>query len=210
MARLPGIVCVALAVILSGCGDTRTRPPSTSDAGSDTGVGGCDSATGNPFEGAVSFDDECVAALDPAGLPAGPAPCRAPALVTITRVIDGDTVYANDGDTLSSAVRLIGVDTPEITGTPECYGDEATAFTEQLVGHRAWLTFDATCVDDFDRLLAYLYVGPGPQDFWERQLLRRGLGRLLIISPNDSQRMILGQDEFIARRDSVGLWGACR
>ena len=50
----------------------------------------------------------------------------------VKRVIDGDTIQLSNGE----QVRLIGVDTPEIKHPKkpvECFGKEASAFTEKTV-----------------------------------------------------------------------------
>jgi endonuclease YncB( thermonuclease family) len=83
----------------------------------------------------------------PRALAQPPATSRRPSpgqlvLVTVQRVIDGDTLQLDTGAT----VRLIGVDTPE-TKDPrkpvQYFGKEATAFTQRLVeGKRVRLAYD--------------------------------------------------------------------
>jgi len=202
---------LAVALASGGCGDDRAPPPEDGGPGD---AGGYDPELGNLFEGRPLLDDDRVMAMEPAELPAGDRPCRAPVLVRVTRVVDGDTVIvAGISEPLNEHVRLIGVDTPEVAhdGMPaDCYGEESAAFTEQLVGHVVWLTFDATCRDRFDRLLAYLHVGPGSRDLWERQQLRRGLATVLLIGDNRALEEVLRQDEYTADREERGLWAACR
>jgi len=59
-------------------------------------------------------------------------------------------------------VRLIGVDTPETVDPDEeiePYGPEASTFaTSELTGERVDLEFGQEKFDDYDRLLAYVYV----------------------------------------------------
>ena len=133
----------------------------------------------------------------------------------MTRVIDGDTVFANGvSETFSERIRLIGVDTPELNSTttmiPDCYALEAETFTDNLQSHLVWLTFDRDCLDPYDRYLAYVWVGPGAQDLWQRQLLRRGFAVQLTIAPDDAFEDELAQDEYDAMTSSIGLWAACR
>lgn len=188
------------------------------DGGTDVGPGpvdaGYDPDTGNSFDDPVVLDDDRIFDMDPDPLVAEPAACRDPILVRVTRVIDGDTVQVSGiSASLNGRVRLIGVDTPEIAhdGMPgDCYGAEAADFTGALEGHVVWLTFDRECTDRYDRLLAYVWVGPGPQDLWERQLLRRGFGWQTTFWPNDAHEDVLQQDELLAERDGAGLWSVCR
>lgn len=200
--------CVVLALALSGC---PHQEPVV-----DAYVPQVDSGPPDPsFEGPVPFDDAATMALDPTTLPAGSSPCRAPLLARVTRDVDGDTIHV-DGvsePTGDLDIRFIGVNAPEIahgTGTvAECYGDEATTFTTQLVGHLVWLTFDAECLDVYGRTLAYVSYGAAPEQMWERQLLRRGFARTLAIAPNTSYRPLFESDQSIAQNEHMGLWSAC-
>lgn len=205
-----------LAVLTVGC----PRPAPGADAGTDAGVGptdggGYDPVLGNGFDGPLLLDDDRVARIDGSGLRAGTSPCHEPVRGRVYHVSDGDTFdfTAADGS-LDSKVRIIGIDTPEINHPPDttptqCYGDEATQFTRQLLDHQVWLTFDRDCRDDFGRLLAYVHIGAGANDFFERQLLRRGFARVLTVAPNSQYRSLFEADESTAMSENVGLWGAC-
>lgn len=180
-----------------------------------------DPELGNLFEGPLVLSDQRVLEMRGAQLPATPAPCDEPQLVVITNIVDGDTVDAvrvSDGQ--DRRLRLIGVDTPETPKldagsgeiTPgECYGDEAYAFTELLRGRHVWITYDAECQDSTPQMrdLVYLWVGPGPGDMWNRQLVRRGLADTLTIEPNSSFAPLLEQDRAVASSEGSGLWSAC-
>lgn len=206
------VTALTLVCVLLGC-----RGPVAHDGGTDAGAqvdSGYDPNSGNPFEGPIVLDDARVSALDPSRLPAGGAPCLPPHMGRVTHVADGDTLVVEGTmpEVFRFNVRMIGVDTPEIShdGSPaECFGDDATAFTRQLDDHLVWLTFDAECRDRFDRHLAYVHVGAGAGDMWERQLLARGLGEVLTIAPNDSYATAFGRDEASAQAAGAGLWGAC-
>jgi micrococcal nuclease len=221
--RLRHVSCLALAApFLAACGDDGVRGDAGAvDSGGDAdgGAGGdsgppYDPTVGNSFDGPLDLDDSRVTMMAPMGLPASASPCREPILGRVRFVTDGDTISVNGiSEPLSESVRLIGVDSPEIAhdGTAaDCYGPEAAEFTGQLRNHIVWLTFDAECVDRFGRLLAYVWVGEGPQDMWERQMLRRGFGTQLTISPNTAHSDTLRQDELAAQREGTGLWSACR
>src|SRR5438477_10154246 len=63
--------------------------------------------------------------------------------VTVTHVVDGDTLLARFADGRVEKVRLLGVDTPEVVDPRkpvQCFGPEASAFTKaQLTGRRVVL-----------------------------------------------------------------------
>ena len=78
--------------------------------------------------------------------------------VTVTRVVDGDTVEVSPAVGGKEDVRLIGVDTPETVDPNEDvqpYGPQASRFTtRKLEGERVTLEFDQDREDRFDRLLS--------------------------------------------------------
>lgn len=207
-------LAVVVALVLSGCPRQigHDAGPMSPDAGQRVDSG-YHPGPGNAFEGPISLDDERVRSLDPTLLRAGSSPCREPVLARVYSIADGDTFDARGEDVvLDARVRIIGVDTPEVahSGTPaDCYGDQASAFTAQLQGRLVWLTFDNTCFDIYDRLLAYVHVGPGEGDLWERQLLRRGLATVLTVGDNRAYSSMFEADEASASSAGAGLWSAC-
>lgn len=123
----------------------------------------------------------------------------------VSRIIDGDTVELETGET----IRYLMVNTPETTnGKDECFGQNAVTFNTDLVLDRqVTLEYDVECEDRFDRTLAYVFVDG--QEI-NRLLVERGFGCVLHISPNGDDRA----DEFEALEDDAkaagrGLWGAC-
>src|SRR4051794_8948086 len=109
----------------------------------------------------------------------------------VTYVIDGDTVVvrmASGGDEVH--VRLIGIDTPEIShdGRPsDCYGRRASEITRDLALDRdVELQPGRERYDRYGRTLAYVRIVGGPDDL-ERVLLTRGAARTLTIPPNDDR-----------------------
>jgi len=131
------------------------------------------------------------------------------ATVTVTRVVDGDTVEVDlEGET--EDVRYIGVDTPETVkpGAPvDCFGPQASAFNHHLVeGRQVRLVFGVERRDVYGRLLAYVHLG---DRFVNAILLKRGLARTLTIPPNDRYAGRFKRLEIAASRAGRGLWGAC-
>lgn len=127
----------------------------------------------------------------------------------VTGVVDGDTIHVDLGG-VDTTIRLIGIDTPEKDGPYtdlECYGEEATRFTEDLLeGEDVALEFDVEPTDRFDRTLAYVWVRG---DLANEEILRAGAGVLLAIPPNVTYVERLKDAQRDARDAGRGLWGAC-
>ena len=130
-------------------------------------------------------------------------------VVPVADIVDGDTIEVLIDGT-EEDVRYIGVDTPESVkpGAPvECFGPEASAFNERLVGgERVGLVFDAERRDDYGRLLAYVYRG---ETFVNAELVRRGYATTLTIAPNDGYAGLFDRLEQEAGNDGRGLWSEC-
>lgn len=131
--------------------------------------------------------------------------------VTVARVVDGDTIVVRmDGS--QEKVRFIGVDTPETkhpTEPVECYGPEASAFTERLLppGTSVRLEVGVEEWDEYGRLLAYVWL---EDRMVNEVLLSEGYARTMTIPPNVryAERFRRAQRE--ARAEGRGLWGKCR
>ena len=136
-----------------------------------------------------------------------------PPNAVVELVVDGDTIDVTiDGD--DERVRLIGIDTPETKrpDTPvECFGPEATAFTQTLLapGTPVRLERDVVGRDDYGRLLAYVYrASDGILVNYE--IIRQGYARPLTIAPNDSYAQLFVEAAGEAQRAAAGLWSGCR
>jgi micrococcal nuclease len=132
----------------------------------------------------------------------------------VEHVVDGDTIDVLIDGT-EERIRFTGIDTPEKarldTGTPaECFGDEATAFTESLlpVGTAVRLERDVVGRDDYGRILAYVYRA-GDGIFVNYEIVRQGYARPLTIPPNETHADLMVMAARDAERDDVGLWSAC-
>ena len=200
---------VLAVTLLSACPRQYVEVDAASeDAGYDPGLG-------NGFTGDVLQDDARVMSINPATLRTGATQCRVPILARVTRIVDGDTMHVSGvSEALPDAdIRFIGVNSPEIAHAAgevtECFGNEATVFTNQLNGHLVWLTFDVDCLDPYDRLLAYVHIGAGEGDMWQRQLVRRGFAHAVDFRPNSTYASVLAADMAIAETEGAGLWTAC-
>jgi micrococcal nuclease len=133
-------------------------------------------------------------------------------VVTVIRVVDGDTIEVRIGGELED-VRYIGVDTPESVkpGEPvECFGLDASHFNERLVeGERVRLVFDRELRDVYGRLLAYVYLVDGDDTFVNAALVRGGYATTLEIAPNDRFADLFARLERRAGAAGRGLWGEC-
>ncbi len=109
-------------------------------------------------------------------------------------------------------VRLIGIDTPEVShsgGPSECFGAAAARMTRSLaLDRRVTLEPGRERHDRYGRLLAYVGVAGGPDDL-ELTLLARGAARTLAIPPNTDRASAYAAQERAARSAGRGLWGAC-
>ena len=143
--------------------------------------------------------------------------------VTVTRVIDGDTVEIRYTNATTETVRLLGVDTPEtppntvspgeFEGIPDSeagqghlisWGENATEFAERkLVGKEVRLVVDPESDrrGGYGRLLAYIYVDG---ENFNSLLLSGGYARLY--ESEFRLRDSFATTEATAQQERVGLW----
>jgi endonuclease YncB( thermonuclease family) len=146
--------------------------------------------------------------LDPTESPPTADPQAPGAAATVTRVVDGDTIEVDfEGKNLD--VRLIGIDTPETVDPSEpvgCYGPAASRFTtKELDGEHVRLEFDVERLDQYERTLAYVWLG---DELFNETLVVRGFATVTTYPPNVRyvDRFIAAQRD--ARSHERGLWGA--
>lgn len=125
----------------------------------------------------------------------------------VDRVVDGDTIILNI-DGVKERVRLIGVDTPESVHPNEEknveYGEIATAFTESsLEGRDVKLELDVQERDQYDRLLAYVYIG---EEMFNKILLEEGHAMVSTYPPNVKYVEEFTALQKQAREEGKGLW----
>ena len=128
--------------------------------------------------------------------------------VTVSRVIDGDTIEISPVINGVEDVRLIGVDTPETVDPGEevePYGPEASAFaTEELAGREVDLEFDEEKIDQYDRVLAYVYTGTS---MFNEELVEKGYAQAYPYPPNTKYEMRFENAQREARASDLGIWG---
>ena len=129
--------------------------------------------------------------------------------MTVTKIVDGDTFWADNGTPLGIKVRMIGLDAPESrrTGRKEIgyFGQESKDYLSAwLTGKKVRLEYDVGRYDQYHRTLAYVFLEDGT--FVNAKLLKRGYAVVLTVPPN-----VKYADEFLklqrkARRHKRGLW----
>ena len=128
-------------------------------------------------------------------------------MVTVSRVVDGDTVEVTPAVDGHTEVRFIGVDTPETshpTYGEQPYGQRAKEFTvSRLEGEQVALELDVERVDPYGRLLVYVWLPDGKM--FNELLLKEGYAQMATFPPNvkDVERFQDAQRE--AREEGRGL-----
>lgn len=143
--------------------------------------------------------------------------------VDVVDVVDGDTMDVRYANGTSETVRLLGVDTPEVTGEPTPSEFEGIPDTEagrdwlrewgyrasdyaraELAGETVRIEVDARSDvrGSYGRLLVYLYVDG---DLFNLALLERGYARLY--DTQFSKRAAFSEAAERANAEGVGLWG---
>ncbi len=134
-----------------------------------------------------------------------------PGLYSVHQFIDGDTISVDMNGSVET-VRFIGVDTPEThkPNTPvQCYGPEAAAHTQALIGtSRVRLQADPldTNRDRYGRLLRYIYLPDGT--LIDQKIIQDGYGFAYTQFPFDKTEQFKA-DEQAAKAARLGLWAAC-
>ncbi|MDC0307815.1 MAG: thermonuclease family protein [Planctomycetaceae bacterium] len=133
-----------------------------------------------------------------------PAPLIADADYRVLRVIDGDTVLLAD----QTRIRLIGINTPELERdgrTAEAWSQESKDWLRhQLEDETVRLEFDIERFDQYDRTLAYVYLG---ETLINEEVIRQGFSRAEIRYPfSDRMKRKFRRAEELAREARRGIW----
>lgn len=123
----------------------------------------------------------------------------------MTKVSDGDTIHLSG----IGATRLIGVDTPEVFGESECFGQEASEFLKTLLplGTRVRYRAGIEERDRYGRFLAYVWLPDGRMV--NGLLVTEGYAQPLTIPPNVEFVERFRRAARTAREAGLGLWQAC-
>lgn len=127
----------------------------------------------------------------------------------VTKVIDGDTFYCIDNENVEHKIRLIGIDTPELRNYGKkkkgYYGIEAKDYLSNLIKNKIVnIEFDVDKYDQYDRLLAYVYLEDNT--FINAELVKNGFARIMTIQPNSKYSDLFYQLQLEARDKKKGIW----
>lgn len=133
-------------------------------------------------------------------------------LVTVARVVDGDTFETSDG----RKIRLVGVNTPESTTRIEDYGKEASNYTSsKLSGKQVWLQKDVSDKDRYGRYLRVVWLSVPTSDMDESEMRLKMYNADLVLNgfaePSTYPPDVKYSDYFVkfareARAANTGLW----
>lgn len=122
--------------------------------------------------------------------------------VTITRVIDGDTIEVSVLSGGREVVRLIGINTPE---SGECFSDEASlALGGLLADEVVTMTADTTDRDQYDRLLRYLWLDRGT--LVNEVMVRGGHAQARDFPPDSLHAPRIAAAQVSAQVEAIGIW----
>ena len=128
----------------------------------------------------------------------GESPAPPPQAALVVQVVDGDTVVLAGG----AKVRVLGIDAPEMEkdGRPADFlAHQAKAALAELTLNRSIvLEYDRLRYDHYGRVLAYLFLPD--HTLVNAELVRRGLARVYLISPN----LRYQKDLLAAQQEAIG------
>ncbi|MCM3764722.1 thermonuclease family protein [Neobacillus niacini] len=133
-------------------------------------------------------------------------------LVTVGRVVDGDTIETSDG----RKIRLVGVNTPESTTRTEIYGKEASNYTKsKLAGKQIWIQKDVSETDRYNRYLRIIWMDVPTNDLDETEIRTKMFNADLVLNgyaePSTYPPDVKYSEYFVkfareARKANKGLW----
>jgi len=134
---------------------------------------------------------------------------EASAVYRVVEVIDGDTIKVDIGGEIE-AVRLVGMDTPEIAGPhnpqDDYFGPEAARYTKQLLENQpVYLIPDPmqSNRDKYNRLLRYVFLEDGT--LVNAKLVAEGYAYNYIYEPFQFMKQF-DYLEKQAKENQLGLW----
>jgi len=127
----------------------------------------------------------------------------------VTKVVDGDTFWADDGSEKGIKIRLIGVDAPESRNVFKkkkgYFGEEAKAYLSNMFeGQSVRLEYDVDSLDQYGRTLAYAHLTDGT--FVNADLAKNGYAMVMTVPPNEKCADAFVNYQQEARENNRGLW----
>ena len=125
----------------------------------------------------------------------------------VIRAVDGDTLIVNiDGE--ETRVRMIGIDTPESVHSDETrnceFGKTASEYTKTLLeGEYVGLEYDVERTDQYDRVLAYVYLDG---EMVNETLVEEGYAVAKEYPPNSKYAEVFEEAQKLAELHKNGMW----
>ncbi|WCM43291.1 thermonuclease family protein [Flavobacterium sp. CBA20B-1] len=127
----------------------------------------------------------------------------------VTKVVDGDTFWVDNGTSKGIKIRLTGIDAPESQKRWKreegYYGKESKAYLTQLIkGKKVRLETDIDSLDRYGRTLSYVYLED--ETFLNALLLKKGYAVIMTVPPNVRYSELFHKFQVEARENNRGLW----
>lgn len=127
----------------------------------------------------------------------------------VTKVIDGDTFWVDNGTSKGIKIRLTGIDAPESQkrwkSEEGYYVKESKAYlTKLLKDKKVRLETVVDSLDRFGRTLSYVYLED--DTFVNAVLIKEGYAVLMTVSPNVRYADLFYKLQVQARENNRGLW----
>lgn len=136
----------------------------------------------------------------------------------VVRVVDGETLVVATADDPELKVRVLGIDTREVTkpdSAVECYGPDASEYVKDLLpaGTRIGLATDTIQpkTDRYGRALRHVFLiaNNGKHQLLSLELIEAGYATKYTAARTDWDQ-ILTTAETTAQQEQIGLWQACQ
>ncbi len=141
--------------------------------------------------------------------------------VKFVRCVDGDTIIIEDASGENIRVRLIGINTPESVAMEEErnneYGVMASDYTKALLKDTkyVYLEYDVSSDDQYDRILAYVWLEDVDNTFDEDSIRESMLNAIIVENGYGFAKRYeptVAHDDFLqtlmneAKTQGTGLW----
>lgn len=136
-------------------------------------------------------------------------PLKKSKVYEVTKVVDGDTFWADNGSKKGIKVRLIGIDAPESRKTFKkevgYFGKESKGYLSKLIsGNSVLLVSDIDSLDRYGRTLSYVYLQDGT--FINAEMVKNGYAMVMTVPPNVALADAFLKLQQEARENNRGLW----
>ena len=127
----------------------------------------------------------------------------------VTKVVDGDTFWVDNGTSKGIKIRLTGIDAPESQKRWKKeeghYGKESKSYlTKLLKDKKVRLETDIDSLDRYGRTLSYVYLED--DTFVNAVLVKEGYAVIMTMPPNVRYSDLFYNLQVQARENNLGLW----